>query len=740
MARLYECGFELNSTVSNHEYTKISTPTISTNPRTGTYAMNVTNPAAGVAKAGTFQFAAANANTVYAQIAIYFTVLPTSDCTIGGLIETGGTQPLNLWFQASDSKIYIKYNDFASQMATGKAVVTGQYYVFEVFFDRSPAAGSQVITARESGTQFVTASNLTLTNGVSEIRWGSNLQGDGVATMNIDWDDIVVNDNTGGSENSWVAQQKVESLRPNAAGDVNGFATQTGGTAGASNNYTRVNELPPDDATSFNGSSTLNEEDLFNMGATGAGASDTIKCVSVHARFRNSTADATAVLKLEIEKAAAGTILQGSAITPNTTTFNSDKTAAPRTSTLITYTDPDSGAWTQTTLNSMQAGYKLTTAPGTAGRRIDVTALWANVSYIVAAAATLTISVSDSITVSENIKPSYSLPSPIVDSVTVSEGIQISYSLPSPKFESVTVSESIQISYSLPSPIVDSVTVSENVSIQIITSVNLSDSVTVSENINLYILKLFISPFDSVTVSENISLSIPLPVSVFDSISVSENIQLLVLDNISLSDSVTVSENIQINYSLPSPITDSVTVSENISLSIVTGISVSDSISVSDVISLTISFNISPFESVTIVENIGLSVPLPVIVFDSVTLSENISLAVLVALFVFDSVTVSENTKLNYSLPSPIFELVSVSESVNLFIANLGVNVFDGVAVSESIGVTTVFNIGVLDNVVVTDAISIEAIRRVRMLITVSRGTIFNSQGLSAGGKTTQPY
>lgn len=385
MAYLSDCGFELNSTTSLHEYVKFGTPTIvTTHPRTGTYEMRTVNPTAGASWGGGLVFSASNVNVVYAQWGFYFGVLPTADTTLGGLIESVGTQPLNVWYDSTNKKFQIKYNDFVSTLAGATGVLTtGQYYVVEVYFDKSAAGGSHIITARLDGVQFASATNLTITNGVNELRWGSNLQGDGAATMDVFYDDMLTCDNSGTKMNTWFNLSKVKVLKPAATGDVNTFGTQTGGTAGAGNNFTRVNEVTPDDVTTFNGSSTLNEEDLYKMDASGLNSYDPVTGVIVHARFRNSTADATGAAKLEIEKAPSGTIQQGTAIIPNTTTWNTDATASPRVAKLIAYTDPDAGTWAQPTLDTMQAGIKLTTAPGTAGRRIDLTKIWASVIYTV---------------------------------------------------------------------------------------------------------------------------------------------------------------------------------------------------------------------------------------------------------------------------------------------------------------------------------------------------------------------
>ena len=100
------------------------------------------------------------------------------------------------------------------------------------------------------------------------------------------------------------------------------------------------------------------------------------------ARVRNSVADATTTLKLEIEKAAAGTIAQGTGITPNTTTWATKNF-------FVTYKDPNSNAWTKTTLDTMQIGYKLTTG-GT--NRIDVSNVFAYVDYTPGVAAVVPLS------------------------------------------------------------------------------------------------------------------------------------------------------------------------------------------------------------------------------------------------------------------------------------------------------------------------------------------------------------
>lgn len=249
---------------------------------------------------------------------------------------------------------------------------TNTWYRLE--FEYIRATG--VMNAYIDGVLFATGTGTANLNS-NTLRWGVI----DVAVMTVNFDDIAVNDSTGSFQNGLPGDGKVIRLNPNNSGDANSFATQTGGTAGAGNNYTRINETVPDDATTFNGSSTLNQEDLVNFDPSGIGATDTVNVVEVWARFRNSTADATAALKVEIEKTGSGTISQSATIVPNSTTWRMNAAAVPKTPPHVLYQDPDAAAWTQATLDTLQAGYKLTTAPGTAGRRVDVTNIVVIVDY-----------------------------------------------------------------------------------------------------------------------------------------------------------------------------------------------------------------------------------------------------------------------------------------------------------------------------------------------------------------------
>jgi len=71
------------------------------------------------------------------------------------------------------------------------------------------------------------------------------------------FDDIALNDTTGLTDNSWCGEERMVVLLPDGAGD------STEWTPLAGNNYTNVNERPPDGDTSYNYTAIADNLDLY---------------------------------------------------------------------------------------------------------------------------------------------------------------------------------------------------------------------------------------------------------------------------------------------------------------------------------------------------------------------------------------------------------------------------------------------------------------------------------------------
>lgn len=385
MARLWQCGFEQNTFSADVEITAmVGTLTMSTTTvRSGSYAARVSSLTSGVARSVSYKFASANGNGPYFFRACFrFATFPSAANRIILLQNSAGTT--RAWIDI-DSGGVLRLFDGAGQITGTVTLSSNTWYVIEMWYDASGAGSTDTLKACVDGIEFAASTTRNHGSGINTFIVGGNLGTE--ANTTGDWfiDDLAVNDSTGASQTSYPGMGKIIHLKPSAAGDANTFGTQVGGTAGAANNFTRVNEVTPDDATSYNGSSATGQEDLFNVDDSGLSASDTINLVAVGVRMAASGVDPSITLKLEILKTSGGTKAQSSSFFVSSATWHSNTLPAdgPGNYKLVRYTDPDGAAWTNSTLDSMQIGYLFGTANV---QSIRVSNLWASVEYIPGAA------------------------------------------------------------------------------------------------------------------------------------------------------------------------------------------------------------------------------------------------------------------------------------------------------------------------------------------------------------------
>lgn len=374
MARLWQSGFELNSTTLEVEFTTNSAPVsiVTTNPRSGTYHGRVTG-GTGFWRQVLFTSNQSTIGYISVAVCIHSAVNATSQLVRFSTTANGIQGCISL---KTDNTLVLQKADGTQIGSASAALSLDTWYIIELKNDATLGA-TGALEGRLNGAVFASGSNSD-TGAWARVLVG-NITGT-QTTNDVYFDDWKANDNSGSVETGYPGAGKIIHLKPNAAGDSNGFLVQTGGTAGSSNNYTRVNETTPDDATTYNGAALLNAEDLFNFSASGIGSNDLVKTVLVGGRFADLVAaDATASIKLEIMKTSGGTKTQSAAIIPNQTTWFTNAPAAPRNYPLITYTDPDGAAWTQTTLDSLQAGY---TQNATGAQTIAVSTIFVSVDYL----------------------------------------------------------------------------------------------------------------------------------------------------------------------------------------------------------------------------------------------------------------------------------------------------------------------------------------------------------------------
>lgn len=382
MARLVTIGFEINTTAGGIEMQGgVGAATLgTTNARSGTYAMHVASLTSGANQQARVDLVSTRTQ-LFTRVYFYFVTFPSAENRII-LTNNANNITTPLTYITIDNIGALRLYDEDSVIGSASSALSlNTWYRIEMRIDTSGAGGAHIVRARIDNVEFAGGAARNVSAPTLTMSVGGNLANEAQTTGEWWLDDWAINDPSGSFQTSFPGAGKIIVLRPSAAGDSNGFLAQVGGTAGAANNFTRVNENPPDDATSYNGSALLSAEDLFNMEDSGIGSGDIVNVVAVNVRMADLIgADATAAFKLEIEKTSGGTKAQSGTIIPNSTAWITNSLAGSISiPPLITYQDPDSANWTQATLDSMQAGYIQT---ATNVQSIAVSNVWVSVEYV----------------------------------------------------------------------------------------------------------------------------------------------------------------------------------------------------------------------------------------------------------------------------------------------------------------------------------------------------------------------
>lgn len=371
MARLWSCGFELNSLAAGVEMDLVlsgaaSLGAIVTTPvHGGTYSYRNKPTAAAMKASHTFD--SSSNKTIFLRFYMYITTQVPNNTNFIVLRDTANTN-LVLLLQGTGSGLKAIIANGTTQTGSNVPLSTGQWYRIEVKLFSSATVGTLDLLV--DGVSKISKSSIN-TGGVAiqDLTIGTSSS----STSEYYIDDIAINDASGSFQNSYPGAGNIVHLHPGGAGD----STQWVPTSGT--NWSNVDEVTPDDATTLVSDVVLNESDFYTVVASGLASNVTVNVVSVGVRFRNDIADATTQFKVQIEKTSGGTITQSSAITPNSTTWKTNATASPYSYPITLYQDPDSANWTQTTLDSMQIGVKSTLI---GVNKNQVSTVWALVDYV----------------------------------------------------------------------------------------------------------------------------------------------------------------------------------------------------------------------------------------------------------------------------------------------------------------------------------------------------------------------
>lgn len=394
MARIATLGFESNTTSANVEWTSFANATIQSSVvRSGSYAGRTNS--VGVGTSFKYQFSAANSSAEY-YFRTYFriNVLPTGTLVIEQIENAAGSAKVGFQLTAG-GKLQLWNLEDNVQIGSDSAATftTGVWYRAELKVNATTPSATVIegryATENQTATSFASGT-INLASGIAALEIGTQTA---VEDVDLYWDDIAINNTSGTSENSWPTPGNVVHMQPNAAGDNNQWAVGAGGTAGVANNYTRVLEVTPDEATTYNKRTAVGTLiDDFNVessSSAGIGAGDAITLVQIGARLgATSTSSSNRTGIFRIKGQASGTVSESASIAFNVNGWATNSITTPRTSPLTAYVNPQTGtAWTPTTLDTMQIGYK---SGSSSTNEIRVSTLFAIVEYVPATLQTLT--------------------------------------------------------------------------------------------------------------------------------------------------------------------------------------------------------------------------------------------------------------------------------------------------------------------------------------------------------------
>ncbi len=245
-------------------------------------------------------------------------------------LRVGATLTMALRINASNH-IEIR-NSTPTLIATGTATLNpGTFYYIEIKLVINGASGTVEVHVNGATDIASTTGNFGST-GIDN--WGALGRTQGMVI-----DDLYVFNGSGGVNDGFVGDVRVQTLYPNGAGNSTQWTPN-----GAASNYLCVNEAIPDDDTTYVSDSTVGHIDQYTLDDVDGGAS--VKCAQTNVYARKDDGSTRQVAPIWRQ---SSTDYVGSTVT--------------LTSSYSFYlqqydTDPSGAAWTPSALNGDQLGVK----------------------------------------------------------------------------------------------------------------------------------------------------------------------------------------------------------------------------------------------------------------------------------------------------------------------------------------------------------------------------------------------
>ena len=257
MARLLTTGFETGTYENNGGLftgTGTNVQVQSTVRRTGAYALQVP---CGVNPNGYIVQIVSDVAEIYFRIAFRHGHAGSGDGTNTKLLSfhEGGTEHVSIGITSDTllSRLVVR----GSTADTGSIVFSqSTWYMIEGYVKIANSGGA--VTVKVNGTTDLTYSGDTCATAnefMTSIRIGAQ---SGMENYSYYFDDVAINDTAGDYQNSWIGLGGIFYLEPTADGTTNDW-TPSSGTV----NYAMVDDIPPDNATTFVQALDTADRDLY---------------------------------------------------------------------------------------------------------------------------------------------------------------------------------------------------------------------------------------------------------------------------------------------------------------------------------------------------------------------------------------------------------------------------------------------------------------------------------------------
>lgn len=247
----------------------------------------------------------------------------------------------------SDGTLSVTRNGTALTSGTSVSIVPTNSYSYiewKVTIADSISAGSCKV--RINGVDVITVATGQDTKNTANafanvVQLGPGSAGTGPTV--VYFDDFYICDQSGSTNNDFLGDCRIDTIYPTSDGTFSQFTPSTGST-----HYTLVDETTPN-TSDYNDGATVGDRDSYGMGNLSALTSQTVYGVQVNA----------AILKDDAGSKSAATFVRSSS------TNGDGASSALGTSQVylsqIFETDPNGSiAWTESSVNAMEAGVKVT--------------------------------------------------------------------------------------------------------------------------------------------------------------------------------------------------------------------------------------------------------------------------------------------------------------------------------------------------------------------------------------------